>query len=162
MTPDGTVERGLREIAPVQAAIVIRIFREFAGGHSPIAIARRLNAEGVPGPRGKLWSDGTIRGFGRTSTGILRNTIYIGEVVWNRRRWIKDPTTGRRVARRNDAGQLLTPARPSARHLAATRDQHRQILEAVRQGDEAVARDRLREHLKESVERFRKKLGERL
>ena len=58
--------------------------------------------------------------------------------------------------------RLLTPARPNVRHLAAVRDQHRQILEAVRQGDEAAARDRLREHLKESVARFRKKLGERL
>jgi DNA-binding GntR family transcriptional regulator len=58
--------------------------------------------------------------------------------------------------------RLLTPARPNARHLAATRDQHRDILEAVRRGDEGVARERLRRHLQESVERFRKKLGERL
>ena len=115
MTTDGTVERGLREIDASQAAVVRRIFQEFADGHSPIAIARRLNVEGVPGPRGKLWSDGTIRGFGRTSTGILRNTLYIGEVVWNRRRWIKDPATGRRVARRNDAGQLVRTKLPELR-----------------------------------------------
>jgi DNA-binding GntR family transcriptional regulator len=57
--------------------------------------------------------------------------------------------------------RLLTPARPSARHLAATRDQHRNILDAVRRGDESAARERLRTHLQESVERFRKKLGER-
>jgi DNA-binding GntR family transcriptional regulator len=58
--------------------------------------------------------------------------------------------------------RLLTPARPKGRHLAATRDQHRDILEAVRRGDEAVACECLRNHLQESVQRFRKKLGERL
>ncbi len=34
-----------------EAGIVRRIFREFAQGTSPRAIARRLNEDGIPGPR---------------------------------------------------------------------------------------------------------------
>lgn len=47
---DGELVRGLREIVPEEAAIVQRIYREFAASHTPTAIARRLNAEGVRAP----------------------------------------------------------------------------------------------------------------
>ncbi len=43
---DGEPERGLREIDPMQVSVIRRIFEEFAGGQSPITIARRLNEEG--------------------------------------------------------------------------------------------------------------------
>jgi len=46
-------DRGARVIDPVEARIVERIFREFAAGHSPRAIARALNKEGTPGPAGR-------------------------------------------------------------------------------------------------------------
>lgn len=36
-----------------------RIFREFVAGISPKAMAKRLNAEGVPGPAGAAWSPST-------------------------------------------------------------------------------------------------------
>jgi site-specific DNA recombinase len=75
LAADGPV-RGKRAIVPAEAAVVRRIFTEFAGGRAPKAIARRLNAEGVPGPRGDLWRDGTIRGHRRRGTGILNNELY--------------------------------------------------------------------------------------
>src|SRR5262249_48144146 len=34
-------------------------------------------------------------------TGILNNELYIGRLVWNRLRYVKDPETGRRVSRLN-------------------------------------------------------------
>src|SRR3546814_4976401 len=46
---EGEPVRGEREIDPVQALLVERIFREFAVGKSPHAIACDLNAEGIPG-----------------------------------------------------------------------------------------------------------------
>ena len=49
--------RGERTINEAEAGIVRRVFREFAAGVSPRAIARRLNEEGIPGPSGKLWID---------------------------------------------------------------------------------------------------------
>ena len=44
--------RGERQINPVQAAVVRRIFTMFADGHSPIDISRALNHDHVPGPAG--------------------------------------------------------------------------------------------------------------
>src|ERR1700758_1042803 len=64
-------------------------------------IAKRLNAEGVLGPSGKAWGPSTIHGNRQRGTGILNNELYIGRLVWNRLRYVKDPETGRRVSRLN-------------------------------------------------------------
>lgn len=92
---------GERRINEVEASVVSRIFREFASGKSPGAIARQLNAEGIPGPEGREWRDTTIRGQVDRGTGILNNAIYVGRLEWNRCSYVKDPNTGKRVARPN-------------------------------------------------------------
>src|SRR3712207_7214028 len=53
------------------------VFAEFAGGSSAKAIAKRLNAEGVPGLRGERWRDGAIRGHRGRGTGLLNNELYL-------------------------------------------------------------------------------------
>ena len=111
----GEAERGLRAIDPGEAAIVQRIFEEFVAGDGPIAITKRLNAEGITGPRGGVWTDGALRGHAKAQTGILRNELYAGRIVWNRRRWLKDPETGRRVARHNDDSALVSEEVPELR-----------------------------------------------
>lgn len=93
--------RGGRAIDVTEAQVIRRIFEEFAVGSSPLAIARKLNAEGVPGPGARSWGDTTIRGHAGRGTGILRNELYVGRLVWNRQRYLKDPDTGRRVSRPN-------------------------------------------------------------
>ena len=93
--------RGEREIHPGEAAIVQRIFRAFVAGVSPKAIGKTLNAEGIPGPMGVAWSPSTIHGHAGRGTGILNNELYIGRLVWNRQRYVKDPDTGKRLARMN-------------------------------------------------------------
>ncbi len=98
---NGDPLHGERTINEAEAVIVRRIFEEFASGHSPRAIAQRLNADGIPGPRGRPWRDTTIRGHHTRRTGILRNDIYRGRLVWNKQHYIKDPTTGKRLARLN-------------------------------------------------------------
>ncbi len=108
-------ERGRRVINTGEAAIVRRIFAEFAAGRSPKAIARRLNAEGIPGPRGVLWRDTAIRGHRTRGTGILNNELYVGRLVWNRLRYVKDPQTGRRVSRLNDPGSWIVEEVPELR-----------------------------------------------
>jgi site-specific DNA recombinase len=70
---DGEPVRGDRRINPQQAAIVTRIFKDYARGISPRAIAKQLNREGVPGPRGKAWGPSTIHGKWQRGTGILHN-----------------------------------------------------------------------------------------
>jgi site-specific DNA recombinase len=49
--------RGERWINVRESEIVRRIFREFAAGKSPRAIALDLNREGAPGPFGNAWGD---------------------------------------------------------------------------------------------------------
>ncbi len=95
---------GERSINEAQASVVREIFRRFAAGEGPRALARSLNERGVPGPNGRPWGDTTIRGHSKKGTGILNNELYRGRQVWGRQRFIKDPATGRRVARLNPKG----------------------------------------------------------
>ncbi|MBX9738944.1 MAG: recombinase family protein [Beijerinckiaceae bacterium] len=106
---------GGREIDVAEAAVVRRIFEEFSTGASPRAIAKRLNGEQVAGPNGAPWQDTTIRGHGARGTGILRNELYVGRLVWNRQRFIRDPQTGKRVARMNPASEWLIEEVPDLR-----------------------------------------------
>ena len=98
-----------------QHAIVRRIFQSFTEGLSPIAIAKALNAEAIPGPGGRPWQDTTIRGHAERATGILRNELYVGRLVWNRMRFVKDPATGKRISRMNDASAWVTEDVPQLR-----------------------------------------------
>lgn len=108
-------EHGCREIDDAQAAVVRRIFSEFAAGRSPRQITARLNRERVPGPGGRPWCDTTLRGHASRGTGVLRNELYIGRLVWNRQRYTKDPLTGRRIARLNPRTQWIIREVPHLR-----------------------------------------------
>src|SRR5438067_10133206 len=57
---DGSFSTGDRSIDGGEAAIVVRIFEEFAAGKSPRAIAAALNRAGIPGPRKCRWGASTI------------------------------------------------------------------------------------------------------
>ena len=107
--------RGDRTVNEAQAEIVRRVFRDFAAGISPRAIARRLNDEGIPGPDGALWTDSTLRGHAARGTGLINNELYIGRLVWNRLRYIKDPATGKRVSRLNPREKWITTEVPELR-----------------------------------------------
>ena len=72
--------RGERAINEGEAEVVRRIFRAFADGKSPRAIARELNAEGVAGPGGRPWRDTTIRGHRQRGSGLLNNELYVGRL----------------------------------------------------------------------------------
>jgi DNA invertase Pin-like site-specific DNA recombinase len=102
--PGGNRVTGEREINEFKAGVVREIFRRFANGEGPRAIARALNDRGVPGPSGRSWGDTTIRGHAKKGSGILNNELYRGRLVWGRQRFVKNPATGRRVARLNAAG----------------------------------------------------------
>lgn len=58
--------------------------------------------------------------------------------------------------------RLLTPARPSATHLAAIRGQHSAILEAVKARDPVRAGEELRRHLEDTQARYKAGLSERI
>ncbi len=103
----GELIRGGRRINANEANIIRRVFREYAAGKSPRAIVKALNAEGIPGPSGENWSASTIYGNWQRGTGILNNELYIGRLVWNRQRFLKDPETGRRVGRVNPENEWI-------------------------------------------------------
>ncbi len=107
--------RGGRTVNDAEAAIVHRVFREYANGKSPVAIARDLNCEGVPGPQGQLWQGTTIRGHVTRGTGLLNNELYVGRLVWNRQRYVKNPATGKRVSRLNPPEERIVHEVPELR-----------------------------------------------
>lgn len=111
---DGSAVTGERQIIEDEATIVRRIFRDYSHGLSPRAIAAALNKEGIKGPRG-AWGASTISGNSERGTGILNNELYLGRIVWNRQRFLKDPSTGKRVARMNPEKDWVIEAVPALR-----------------------------------------------
>ena len=107
--------RGERKVNQEQAAIVRRIFAEFAQGLSPRRIAHTLNHDGITGPSGNAWGASTIYGNWRRGTGILNNELYIGRLIWNRQRYVKDPTTGKRQVRLNPENKWIIEEVPHHR-----------------------------------------------
>ena len=111
----GEAVRGDRKINEAEAQIVRRIFADYLDGQSSRAIALALNRDGVMGPQGREWGPSTIHGNPKRGTGILNNELYIGKLVWNRLRYIKDPDTGRRVSRPNPESEWVTQEVPDLR-----------------------------------------------
>ena len=108
--PNGLPRVGELEIVPEEAAVIRRIYTEYARGVSPRAIAAALNAEGVPAPHGKgrgdsagdgNWRANTIIGNRQRGTGILNNELYVGRRIWNRQRFVHKPGEKKRISRLN-------------------------------------------------------------
>ncbi|WP_048837098.1 recombinase family protein, partial [Acetobacter orleanensis] len=111
----GETTCGERAINEKQAQIVRWVFREYVDGKSPKAIALFLNAEGHRGPLSEAWSPSTLNGNRERGTGILNNELYIGRLVWNRLRYIKNPSTGKRVSRLNPDSEWVIQDVPELR-----------------------------------------------
>ena len=108
---------GHRVVDPGEAAIVRRIFEEYARGDAPRAIAHRLNDEHVPPPRGGRkrtshrpgWSGSTINGNRKRGTGILNNELYAGRLVWGRLTYARDFKSEKRRSRPSREEAQVTP-----------------------------------------------------
>jgi site-specific DNA recombinase len=112
---NGVVSTGEREIVPEEADVIRRIFKQYLAGAPPRQIAKDLNRDGLRGPRGALWSPSTIHGNPKRGLGILHNELYIGRMVWNRQRFLKDPDTGKRVTRLNPESEWVISDVPHLR-----------------------------------------------
>lgn len=66
------------EIDHADAPVVRQIFELYTSGMGMKSIAHHLNGENSPSPRAKRWSEYTV-GF------ILKNEVYIGNIVYNKR-----------------------------------------------------------------------------
>jgi DNA invertase Pin-like site-specific DNA recombinase len=121
------------EIDPTEGAIVRRLFEMYASGLSLKRIAWQLNSEGVQSPqpqKGRLsrsWCVSSVRH-------ILRNRRYAGRIVWNTRRKVRVPGTGKRVFRARPESEWVTVDAP---HLRIVSDE---ALAAVTRRFETVKR----------------------
>ncbi|MBK8172805.1 MAG: recombinase family protein [Sandaracinaceae bacterium] len=95
------------EVDEVHAAVVQRIFGECAAGRPLAAIARGLNADEIPPPRGK--GKRTRPGWVLTGVrSILLNERYTGTWRYNERKFQKRPGTNKRVARLRHPSEVST------------------------------------------------------
>ncbi|MCE3223275.1 MAG: pinR, partial [Nitrospira sp.] len=115
-----------REIDESQAQWVRQVFSWYAEGRSPRDIADELNRRQIPAPgaayrrkqrtsRYGTWSASVFHGDLQHATGMLNNPIYIGRVIWNRREWVTNPETKRRVPRMRPESQWVTTEQPELR-----------------------------------------------
>ena len=120
---DGVHTRTKLEPEAKTAPIVQRIFRECREGKGLKAIARSLNADGIPSGAGKKWGATSIEK-------ILHNEAYTGTMVWPKRSKQSTPTVYRPALQRvenawpaivdkttSDQAQAMLAARaPAATH----------------------------------------------
>lgn len=112
-------ERGLRALNTAEADVVRRIFKEYAEGKGPLGIVADLNKDHIAGPRGGRWSASALLGSPKRRNGLLNNELYKGTIVYNRQRFIKDPATGKRVARENPEAEWHRQEAPELRIVEA-------------------------------------------
>ncbi|MCY3880672.1 MAG: recombinase family protein [Chloroflexi bacterium] len=95
---------GRRVINAEQAAVVRRVFEDFAGGGSIMGITNALNEEAIPAYTGVKWSAWTVKN-------MLRNPGYTGRTIYRRTKTThrRDPFTGRRrrVAEARDPSEWI-------------------------------------------------------
>lgn len=111
----GQAIRGLREIDPGQARIVRRIFTLYAAGLGGTTIARLLNEDRIPAPRGTTWAPSSIIGHRDRHDGLLQNDLYRGRLVYGVRQLVRNPDTGRREARLRPAPDRTVQSIPHLR-----------------------------------------------
>ena len=108
-------ETGVKVINAEQAKVVVRIFEEYASGKSPRQIAADLTRDKITSPSGTgRWNFQCIVG-GSKKRGIIRNELYVGVYLKNRFFNIKNPETGKTVARKAAPDDLITTPVPRLR-----------------------------------------------
>jgi site-specific DNA recombinase len=125
---------GNLKIIEAEATVIRRIFDSYINGKTPREIAKELNDERVPPPRGRYWTASTINGNRQRMYGILQNANYSGVVIWNRVHMVKDPGTGRRVSRINPKEEWISKQVPDLRIIEQDVFEAAQNLKAERGG----------------------------
>lgn len=128
-------QTGERRVNEAEAAIVCRVFKLYRDGTSPRGIAKVLNREGLPGPAGAQWGPSTINGNAKRGTGLLNNELYVGRLIWNRLRYLKDPTTGKRRSKPNPEDAFVSRNVPHLRIVP------QDLWDAVKARQQRIARN---------------------
>ncbi len=99
------------------------------------------NREGVPAPTGGQWNASTINGSAKRASGILQNRLCIGEIVYGRQKFEKNPNTGTRIAKVVAEGDWLVEKAP---HLAIIDENRFARVQAQRRNRSVGRSDRQR------------------
>jgi DNA invertase Pin-like site-specific DNA recombinase len=99
------------EVDETQADVIRRIFEWVAQGTGLSTVVKRLNAESIPGTRGKSWSKGAVET-------VVANERYLGRQIWGQQSVEHEPGTGRRIMRDNPRDQWHVVDRPDLRILS--------------------------------------------
>lgn len=133
---------GHRKVINTEEAEWVRyIFGRYAAGVNTRDIANELNRKGVLSPRGGTWAHSAIYGDMRRGLGLLNNPLYIGQYIWNRSQWMKDPHTGKRKRLERPQGEWVIQEAPelqivsqSAWDAVKRRQKRRQIDRSASSG----------------------------
>ena len=101
-----TADHVEREIIPEEAATIVRIFEEIAQGRGFARVAKGLNADAVPCPRGRLWAMSCVREM--VFRALYRGRIVYGKTTWQYRK-------GRKYKVRVPASEWITVDKPELR-----------------------------------------------
>ena len=108
-------EHGHRRVVNEDEAKWVRwIFERYVGGATTRSIVDQLNRLGIPSPRGGTWVATALYPDAK-GTGMLANEIYIGTLIWNRKRWTKHPITGHRTPIVRPRSEWLITVAPELR-----------------------------------------------
>ena len=107
------------EIVKGEAATIRRMFERYSKGYSLKRISYALNAEGVKSPQpqkdrvSQSWCVSSVRR-------ILKNRKYSGQVIWNTKRKVRVPGSGKRIYRRRPESEWVVTKAP---HLQIVSDE---------------------------------------
>ena len=132
LSPTGERLHVVRRINREEAAIVRRLFERYVAGDGGLAtLAKDLNGEGVPPPRGHRhgWAPSCVRA-------ILHRELYRGVVVWNKTQSIH--RGGTQTSRKRPQSEWLTIDAPDLRIIPA--DLWERVDRKIQQIRQAFAR----------------------
>ena len=102
------IDYTILEVDPEQSKTILKIFEMSSEGTSQIGITKYLNGLGIPAPRGRGWSNSTIKT-------ILHDEIYIGIVKWNTTMNERDPESGKKRQRKRPESEWVVIEQPDLR-----------------------------------------------
>ncbi|WP_348643558.1 recombinase family protein, partial [Mesorhizobium sp. M2E.F.Ca.ET.209.01.1.1] len=86
---------GELEVVEREAEVVRRIFDAYSAGRTPRDLAGDLNRDGIAPSRGTRCNGSTINVNAQRGVGLLFNELYVGRIIWNKVRMVKNPDTGK-------------------------------------------------------------------
>jgi DNA invertase Pin-like site-specific DNA recombinase len=133
---------GTIKIDEDEAKIIRRMYLEFSAGRSGLSIAKSLNRENILSPRGKRWAQSVVCGSEEFGSGILRNELYRGVLIYGKGEYRRDPDTHSRVRRRGPESEKETKLVP---HLRIVDDElFNAVKERFRQTSKLPLNERVR------------------